>query len=142
MDERLRIPHEGLYVEALGLAAFAFARCEWNAVWCCQQLQPGYITSVGRKTAGHIAGDLIKLAASASNPAWADELRNAAAEFKGVVDVRNALMHANPGTDIDGGQRLFRDGKPWQLSDINDAADQFTRCSLSLNAILHTHLLP
>lgn len=37
-NERLLIPQDADYFHALGLAIVAFARLEWNAVWCCERL--------------------------------------------------------------------------------------------------------
>ncbi|MGE4372139.1 MAG: hypothetical protein AB7E29_04420 [Xanthobacter sp.] len=65
-DERLRIPIDDPYLHALGLAIVAFARLEWNASYCCDRLEPGYIATIEprRKTAGKIASDLVKMVAA------------------------------------------------------------------------------
>lgn len=83
-DERYRIPQDEVYFQAVGLAAVAFARLEWDAVWCCERLKPGYITTVesGKKTAGVIAEDLKKLFSRISNSNLRAKLTPMAVEFK------------------------------------------------------------
>jgi hypothetical protein len=50
------------------------------------------------------------------------------------------LLHGEPGTEKDGGQRLFRNGVAWTEDEIGDVADDFTECSLTLNALLYAAL--
>lgn len=59
-DDRLRVPVDDPYVHAVGLATICFARLEWDAVWCCERMEVGYIGTLGRKTAGMIASDLVE----------------------------------------------------------------------------------
>lgn len=139
-DDRLRVPIDAPYLSALGLATICFARLEWDAVWCCEKIQPGYTNTVGAKTAGQIANDLVALAASHSDPVIVASLGAAAAEFKRLVGVRNDLVHANPGTSTGGEQRLFRRGTEWTIVMVDDAADAFTAASFPLNHH-HHHLL-
>ena len=141
VEDRLRVPFEAGYAGDIGLAVICFAICEWNAVWCAEKIEPGYIRTKRRKTAGQIAKDLIRIAAKLPSEPFGDRLRDAATEFDRLTDRRNDLLHANPGTDADGSQRLFRDGVTWSPRDIQEFADQTTRCSEILNDILHTHLL-
>lgn len=42
-DDRLRVPVDHGYIEALGRAAYVFATLEWDAVWCCERMQSNYI---------------------------------------------------------------------------------------------------
>ncbi len=135
-NDRLRVPVEASYVHAIGLATYAFASLEWNAVWCCERMTPGVIYSLADRTAGGVAKKLLELAARRSANVN-DDLLDASKEFEALVRLRNGLMHAKPGTDHDQGQRLFRDGQAWTIDAINDAADAFTGCSLRLNAMLH-----
>lgn len=132
-DDRLRVPIDGPYLHAVGLAMICFARLEWQAVWCSEKIRPGYIRSVRRKTAGQIAHDLIAHSDNHSDPAVACSLGQAAAEFKRLVDVRNDIMHASLGTSPAGEQRLFRDGMEWTIPLIDDAADAFVACGGVLN---------
>jgi hypothetical protein len=49
-DDRLRIPVAMDYLPSLGLALFAFARTEWQAVHICEKKQKGYANQVvGKK---------------------------------------------------------------------------------------------
>jgi hypothetical protein len=136
-DDRLRIPAEPAYVSALGLAIFAFARLEWAAVCCCERIQPNSIHGLPkkRKTAGGIAKKLIELAAGLPASPEQIDLRAAAAEFEGLALRRNDLLHAQPGSTTDGAQRVFRDGLPWEIEKINEAADDFTECNDRLVAL-------
>jgi hypothetical protein len=135
-DDRLRVPVDPSYVSAIGLATYAFARLEWDAVWCCERMAPDTINLLADRTAGGVAKKLVELATLRSETVT-DDLLPAAREFERLVLARNAPMHAKPGTDKDGGQRLFRDGQSWTIETINDAADAFTACSIRLNDLLH-----
>lgn len=139
-DDRLRVPIDDPYLHALGLALVCFARLEWDAVGCCEKMRPGYTESLKRKTAGEIAADLVELAAAHSDPAIVASLSPAAIEFQRLAKIRNALMHAKPGTAPNGDQRLFRDGDEWTIAKIDDAADAFSANSCDLNKHLH-HVL-
>lgn len=141
-EERLLIPIDEPYLHALGLAMIAFARLEWNASYCCERLQPGYIATIQpeRKTAGKIARDLIGLVAAVADPAATAALTAPASEFKDLADDRNDLVHGNPGTAANGDQRLFREGQAWTIAAVNDLADRFTRTSTKLNAVLYNEL--
>jgi len=139
-DDRLRVPIDAPYLHALGLSMISFARFEWDAVGCIEKVQPGYIQTILKKTAGNIADDLIVLAASHADPVVVTSLGAGAAEFKRLVDVRNGLMHANPGTSSSGEQRLFRHGHEWTIAMIDDAADAFVAAASVLNHH-HHHVL-
>lgn len=139
MNDRLRVQIDETYVVALGRAAYVFATLEWNAVWCCERMRKGYIHNLGRKTVGAIARDLLKLARK--RPL---DIRDAcippAEVFCSLVDVRNAIFHGKPGTAAGGAQRLFREGQVWESRRIDEAADNFARCSIRLNALLYDEL--
>jgi transcriptional regulator with XRE-family HTH domain len=138
--DRLRVPVEPAYVSALGLAVFAFARLEWAAVWCCERIAPTSINNTLPRMAGDLADKFISLAATRpASPEQAD-LCDAAVEFKDLVRTRNALLHGKPGSTDAGAQRLFRDGLPWTVEMIEDAADAFTACNDRLVALLHGFL--
>lgn len=141
-DDRLLIPIEGSYLNSLGLAAYAYARLEWNAAYCCDRMKPGYIAGLGRKTAKQIAEDLLKYAKRIADPVLREDCVALAVEFDRLTGVRNDLMHAVPGTAGDGAQRLIRYGRVWTPGDIDDAADAFTACSQGLNDLLHHRFRP
>jgi hypothetical protein len=136
-DDRLRVPVEDVYVHAIGLATYAFATLEWNAVWCCERIAPGAINTLPAKTAGAIAERFVKLVEGMPSSTDQADLLVAAKDFEALVKDRNGLMHGKPGTDTDGGQRLFRHGTAWSVEMINDAADRFTACSMRLNALFY-----
>ena len=139
MNERLRIPQDDEYFQAVGLAAIAFARLEWNAVWCCEKLQSGYIRSIEekRKTAGKIAEDLKQLFSQVSDKTLLAKIEPFAEEFREVAKERNALFHAKPGTSNNREQRLFREGVEWSISAVNAFSDRCVSASMPLNALLH-----
>lgn len=137
---RLRVPTDDAYFHSVGLAMICFARLEWDAVWCCEKITSGYLQTVGRKTAGQIAADLVKLASPHPNAAVVASLAGPAAEFKRLVVRRNDLMYANPATAPNGDQRLFRGSVEWTIADIDDLADEFAAAAGPLNHHLH-HLL-
>jgi hypothetical protein len=134
-DDRLRVQLESAYAEAIGRAVFIFARLEWDAVWICEKLNPGYINNLGTKTAGLIANDLIRLTIALPN---GTEFAPHCVEFKRLVDIRNKLLHGKPGTAVNGDQNLFDRGVPWTIKKINDAADEFSTAQIALNPLMHS----
>lgn len=138
-DERLRVSFETEYVAAIGIAMYTFARLEWDAVWCIEKMKPGSISAISDRTAGGIAKELVKLVSGHGLP-QTDPFVIAAADFKNLVEIRNAIAHGKPATDSDGGQRLFRDGTPWTIETLNGASDAFTECQIRLNDILYGYL--
>lgn len=143
-DDRLRVPQDTEYFHAIGLAAVAFARLEWDAVWCCERLQPKYIDEIDekRKTAGKIASDLKELFSKVSDDAFRAKIIPFAEEFSEVVEQRNGLLHGKPGTSPKpgGAQRLFRHGVEWDLDAVNEFADRCVRAGTPLNALLYDEL--
>lgn len=132
------------YARTLGHAVYTFTLLEWNAIHCCERLEEGFVYGVdGRKTMGsrNVAEKLVSLCKLAPDSPDADELRAAADEFLRLVAVRNALVHARPGTAPDGhSQRLFRHGEMWTIEMIEEQADAFAACSVRLNRLLHGFL--
>lgn len=135
-DDRLRIPVESDYLQAIGMALYAFTRLEWSAVWCIEKLSPESIGPMSERTAGGIGKafqkEVGKLGLSPDHM-----LCLAADEFAQLADVRNGICHAHPGTAVDGAQRLFRHGTPWTVALLEDAADKFAACDVKLNAIFY-----
>jgi hypothetical protein len=151
-DFRLRIPGDPEYFHALGLAVTAFARLEWDAVWVCEQLQPGYLTTIEEKweenrrvqrgkTAGVIAEELRALAGRVLSVEIRGRLVPLAEEFSALVKQRNGLLHGNPGTGPGGEQMMFRHGSAWTLKAVNTFADRCVAADLPLNALLHEYLM-
>ena len=142
VDDRLRVPQDPEYFNAVGLAVVAFARLEWNAVWCCHRLQPNYIQTIepARKTAGTIGNDLKSLFLRISDGSLRQKAVPFADEFKVLVTDRNALMHGNPGTAKNGDQRLFRNGDELSIRFVDDFSDRCVRAEGHLNALLYNEL--
>ncbi len=138
-DDHLRVSYETDYVAAIGIAMYTFARLEWDAVWCIEKMKPGSITVIADRTAGGIAKELVKLVAERGLTPR-DPFVIVAADFKNLVEVRNAIAHGKPASDSHGGQRLFRDGTPWTIETLNNASDSFTECQMRLNDILYGYL--
>lgn len=137
--DRLRVPVDAAYLAAIGMATYCFASMEWNAVYCGEKLNPGYVNTVARKTAGEIAGDVLGFAELITDQDKRARYEAATGEFRRLVKSRNDLMHANPAT-VGNEQRLVRHGTPWQPNEIDDLADEFTACSIKLNELFH-HVL-
>lgn len=95
---RLRIPVEQSYLVSLGLATYAFSRLEWDGVWCGERLEPGFIRTVAKRTAGRIARDLLAIIDRLVDPAVKAACEPPAIEFKALVDTRNGILHSNPAT--------------------------------------------
>lgn len=138
-NDRLLIPQDPNYFHAIGLAAVAFARLEWDAVWCCQRLKDGYINTIEprRKTAGKIAEDLERLFSRIADTDLRLKVVPFAAEFSAVVQERNGLLHGKPGTAPNGDQRLFRHGTEWTIDKINEFSDRCVKAGTPLNALLY-----
>jgi hypothetical protein len=139
-DERLRVPIDDAYLHAVGLATICFARLEWDAAWCCEKMQAGYLNNIGTKTAGQIANDLVALVEAFPNPLVVESLGPPAAEYKRLVGKRNDLVHSNPGTAPNGDHRLFRKGSEWTIDLVNNSADEFAAASEPLNHHIHNVL--
>ena len=138
-DDRLRIPQDPTYFQAIGLAAVAFARLEWDAVWCCQRLESGYIVTINteKKTAGRIASDLIRLFSRVTDPNIRSKIEPFAVEFKKIALDRNGLFHGKPSSLVTEDQRLFRNCVPWTVEAVFEFSDRCTRASSPLNALLY-----
>jgi len=133
-DDRLRVPVETDYVKALGLAVFTFARLEWVAICFCERIKPGSIFDWPKKnkTAGDVSGKLKELIRQFPPSPEQKELYDAAVQFQKLARRRNELLHVQPGATANNAQRLFRDGVPWEIEKINEAADDFTECNIRL----------
>ena len=138
-NDRLRVPVDEAYLAANGMATYCFTQMEWNAVYCGEKLSPGFVYTVGTKTAGRIAKDIIGFAHLITDQTKQARYRTAADEFERLVRRRNDLVHANPAT-VGSDQRLVRHGTPWQPDDIDDLADEFAACSIELNDLYHNVL--
>jgi hypothetical protein len=128
-------------MHALGTAAFCFAICEWNAVYCAERISPGSLGTFikDKSTAGDIATKLINLARNMPITAERNELVAAAQAFAGLVPLRNSILHGKPCTGPNGKARVSYT-KVFEIPDFQDAADAFSACSIELNRLLHGFL--
>jgi hypothetical protein len=140
-NDRKRGPVKSNYSEALGLAAFSFATCEWNVVWCCERIKPGSLKRfVGDElTAGKIGKRFSDIAQNMPRTNERQQLEELAVIFLTLVDLRNSILHGKPCTGPSGEARLYS-RKVIEIADLEDAADQFTDCSIKLNSLLHGFL--
>ena len=130
------LPVDADYTSALGVAVYAFASLEWDAIRCCERIRPGSIDELEDRTAGRVADTLLHLAKSLPECEGQRQLRQAAADFRAYVGTRNNLLHSKPGVDAEGRQRLFRDGDMWTLDELRSVAAAFVKCSGALRAWL------
>ena len=140
-NDRLRSPVKPDYVNALGLAAYTFATCEWQVVWCSEKIRPGSLSKlVGDElTAGKIAKFFLDLTRNMPKSKEREELKQAAEEFARLVDVRNAILHGKPCTGPSGEARLSsRD--VLEIDYLENAADEFTACGGELNRLFYSFL--
>lgn len=140
-NDRKFQPVKADYVEALGMAAFCFASCEWNVVWCCEKICPGSLAKIVSEemTAGKIAKYFIDVSRNMPASNGRQELEKAAGSFKHLVTERNNIFHAKPCTGPNGDSRLSGKGVV-EIGDLEDAADSFTACGQVLNSLLHGFL--
>jgi hypothetical protein len=140
-DDRLRSPVKPDYVDALGRAAFTFATCEWQVVWCAEKISPGSLRKiVGEElTAGRIAKRFIDVCRNMPKSKEREALGSAAKRFSDLVEERNRILHGKPCTGPNGEARLSGSGVI-EISDLENAADAFVECSCELNALFYGFL--
>jgi hypothetical protein len=141
-DDRLLIPQDPEYFQAVGLAVIAFARLEWDVAWCCERLAPGYISTIdsNRKVAGTIASNFLELIENLPNKALGKKIKPHAELFKKLVGDRNGLLHGKPGTAPGGAQLLHRHGDWLPIDMVNSFSDRCVQASAPLNALLYDEL--
>ena len=140
-NARLHVPVDDDYLHALGMATFVFARLEWQAVWCCERIKPGFARNVVAKkmTAGKIGKKFKNVVRSMPRSKGREELEVAAARFCELVEERNAIMHGKPCTGPNGKQRLSRN-QIVEIPDLEDVADAFAECGSELNNLYYGFL--
>ena len=142
-------PVDEVYLIALGHALYCFIRLERMAVACVQKiaeksynpkLTRHYVETVSAKTAIQIAGDFMAAADGMTDVGLKRVMKSAADRFRALAKRRNDLVHASPGTALNGDQRLFCNGSEWTTSDIEDLAAKFAKCTDILRD-LHSKVL-
>lgn len=134
-NARLRQAVKPDYLHALGEATYCFALCEWQVVWCCEKIRPNSASKfVAEKLeAGKIAKRFIDLTRNMPPSKGRDELCSSAAKFALLVKLRNAIIHGKPCTGPNGEARLSSP-TVLEIADLENAADEFSQCSIELNA--------
>ena len=140
-NQRLRSPVKADYVHAIGLAAYTFATCEWQVVWCSERIRPGSLSKLvgDERTAGKIAKFFLDLTRNMPKSKEREELHAAAEEFVRLVDIRNAILHGKPCTGPSGEARLSA-GAVLEIQYLESAADAFTACGIELNRLFYDFL--
>jgi hypothetical protein len=140
-NDRKGQPVKPDYVEALGLATWCFASCEWQVVWCCEKIKPGSLTKIvsEQMTAGKIAKYFIDVSRNMPKSKERQELCETAKTFEGLVTERNRIVHGKPCTGPSGEARLSGN-TVIEISDLEDAADSFAECGGMLNRLFHGFL--
>ena len=140
-NDRKRQAVKSDYSESLGLATFCFSSCEWEVAWCCEKIRPGSLDKIvgEEKTAGQIAKTFIDLARNMPKSRARDELCTLSQKFSRLVIVRNDIVHGKPCTGPNGEARLSG-SKVIEISDLEDAADEFTACGIELNVLSYGFL--
>lgn len=131
----LRQPGEAEYLLEIGRATWVFAILEWNAVWCCERIQPNCLPTVAERTAGGVATKLLSLAAGLPQSQDRDGLLEDARRFKELVVVRNGIMHGRPCSHEE--KARLSDGEIWTPERLQNASDDFSECSMRLNVHLY-----
>jgi phage tail protein X len=141
MSSGFRTPADADYLNGLGRAMYTFATLEWQVVWCCELISPGFVRDVSAMTAGQIAKSFQRLAATLPASAEAAAMGSLAKQFGELVGTRNDIAHANPGTqEGTGAQLLFRHGTPLETPDLDAATRKFEECSGELNRLFYNYL--
>lgn len=140
-DDRLRCPVEKEYVEALGLAAYTFARLEWQVVWCMEKIRPKSIHKVvgEEMTAGTIAKKFIDATRNMPKSKEREALKKLAQKFMELVQIRNQIMHGKPCTSPNGDQRLSNN-EIIEIATLESSADDFVECGGKLNDLFYGFL--
>lgn len=147
----IRIPYDSDYTALLGTAVYAFAYYEWVVIYLIQQFEPGFVRRYCRGSPMPSGDVKKKLANILNNPATSytrvsrDELRACCDRFAELIETRNALIHAHPITDADGGQILHRQAgldRPlpdmkWSKEVVERAIHEFDAAACEANALLH-----
>ena len=132
-DARLRQAVKQDYLLALGHATYCFALCEWQVVWCSEKLHSGSVTRfVGEKLeAGKIAKRFLDLTRNMPPSCEREKLKALASRFAALVGRRNEIVHGKPCTGPSGESRLSA-GSVIEIPDLENAADEFSQCSIEL----------
>ena len=144
------MPFNADYVNLVGTAVYLFSYYEWTIIYIIERLKPGFVAEYSREktmTSG-VVSDRFNRALkqdAGSHDVDGAALRFCSDEFAGLVDKRNALIHAHPITDLDGAQILNYQGNPsktisdmkWQDVDIKELVEEVDAAACRANKLLH-----
>lgn len=134
------------YLSLVGACTYIFLRAEWNAVTCCNSIEPGYREKVtdsdSRIMAGKISYKLLHLSSLLDESADKAELVTGAGRFINLVqDRRNILLHAYPAS-IDGKSTLHnpKDQYTFTVNDLEQFLGEANEVASILNNSYHNYL--
>ena len=147
---KIRVPFNEDYVRLLGTAIYLFAYYEWIIIYIIERLNPGFVAEYSREktmTSGKVLKRFEKALGKDITCDAIDRstLKTCSNEFAGLVEKRNALIHAHPITDINGAQILNYQGKPskaisdmkWKYGDIKELVEEMDAAACRASKILH-----
>ena len=96
---KTRVPFDEDYVKLVGKAVYLFSYYEWAVIYIMERLEPGFVAEYSRKTSmtSRVVHSRFKRALEQYVGCQAVDkatLESCSHEFDGLVDKRNALIHA------------------------------------------------
>ena len=147
---KTRVPFDEDYVKLVGKAVYFFSYYEWAVIYILERLEPGFVAEYSREKSmtSRVVHSRFKRALEkdvGGHDVDKTTLESCSHEFDGLVDKRNALIHAHPITDIDGAQILNYQGNPskpisdmkWQTVDIERFVEKVDAAAVRANELLH-----
>ena len=147
---KTKVPFDEDYVNFLGKAVYLFSYYEWVVICIVERLKPGFVAEYSRKKSmtSRKVHNRFKIALEqdiGGHHMDKTTLESCSHEFDGLVDKRNALIHAHPSNDIDGAQILNYQSnlsKPisdmkWQTVDIEKFVEEVDAAAVRANELLH-----
>ena len=145
-----RVPFDEDYVRLVGKAVYLFSYYEWAVIYLVERLEPGFVAEYSREksmTSRVVLNRFERALEQNVGGHGVDRMRleSCSHEFGGLIDKRNALIHAHPITDIDGAQILNYQGNPskpisdmkWKPSDIEKFVEKIDAAAVRANELLH-----
>lgn len=147
----IRTPYDPDYTALLGTAVYVFAYYEWAVIYLIQQYSPGFVHRYCRGApmpSGQVRAELEKIMSDPTISYTAvsrDELQICHDRFAALIERRNALIHAHPITDADGGQILYRQARldrplpdmKWSRENVQQAIREFDAAACEASELLH-----
>ncbi len=147
---KTRIPFDEAYVTWVGKAVYSFSYYERIIIYIVERLAPGFIYEYSREKAmpsGEVSNRFKNALVNYAGGQGVDkkDLGFCSCEFYGLVQRRNALLHAHPITDVDGAQILNYQGMPtkpisdmkWEAVEIESFVGEVDAAACRANELLH-----